>query len=84
MSTTTIINKTRIKKYILACANEQASSLSKPPKDNKWDVDRAFKLMSGKKYTQVSQDLLDELDRSIRELVKNRVQNGQQTGKTVR
>ena len=84
MSTTTIINKTRIKRYILACANEHSVNTVQPPADNKWNVDRAYRLMSGKKYTQVSQSLLDELDRSIRELVKDRVQNGQQSGKTVR
>ena len=50
----------------------------------RWNWSGANKARQGKKYTQVSQDLIDEIDRSVRKLVDDRVRNTPQTGKTVK
>ena len=89
MSPQTLINKTRTKKFILMSANEahRSSALEDEYTDSTgraWDMTRANQLMSGRKFTQVSQDLLDEIDHSVRKLVDERVRKHQQTGKTVR
>jgi hypothetical protein len=89
MNNQTLINKTRTKKFILMVAND-AHQTNGPPDEytdasgRAWDMSRANKLMAGKKFTQISQDLLDELDRSVRKLVDDRIREHQQAGKTVR
>lgn len=89
MSPQTLINKTRTKKFILMAANDahSSSSVSNEYTDSAgraWDMTRANKLMAGRKFTQVSQDLLDEIDHSVRKLVDDRIRKQIQSGKTVR
>ena len=79
-----LINRTRSKKYVLMIANEKSSKDIKPPKDTKYNMDRAYALMARKKYTQVSDDLMNEIDRAVRKLITDRVNNQIQSGKTVR
>ena len=65
-------------------ANDKSSLTVKPPKDSKYNMDRAYSLMAKKKYTQVSEELMNELDRAVRKLVTDRVNNNVQSGKTVK
>ena len=65
-------------------ANERFSQDLKPPEDNKFVLDRAYALMAKRKFTQVADDLINEIDRAVRQLVADRVNKNVQTGKTVR
>lgn len=65
-------------------ANDKSSLTVKPPKDSKYNMDRAYALMAKKKYTQVSEELMNELDRAVRKLITDRVNNNVQSGKTVK
>lgn len=49
-----------------------------------WTYKRAREARAGKQFTQVSQELLDELDTEFRRLVYERVTKQVQTGRTVR
>ena len=89
MTNNTLINKTRVKRFILICSNDAhpggGIGDTYTAKDGTtWNWSGANKARQGKKYTQVSQDLLDEIDRSVRKLVDDRVRKTPQTGKTVK
>ena len=87
---TSLINRTRVKKLILAIANDKHSCSDEAPDTRVdtngriWQMARSNKLMAGKKFTQVGLDLLDEIDSSVRQLLKDRIEKTPQVGKTVR
>ena len=85
---TSLINKTRTKKFILTVANEthqtSMDDLVVDSSGRKWNMTRANSAMSGRKFTQVSQELLDEIDHTVRSVINKRVAENKQAGKTVR
>lgn len=86
---TSLINRTRTKRRCLMIANETFVTDALPDTrvdaDGKtWTYTRAREAHSGKRFTQVSQELLQELDTEFRKLVYQRVTKQIQTGKTVR
>lgn len=87
---TSLINKTRVKRRCLQIANDEYDMMEKTPavrigSDGKqWDMTRAFAARTKGKFTQVSQSLLDELDRDVRKLIYERVTKHPQSGKTVK
>ena len=86
---TSLINRTRTKRKCLMIANEQHVPADLPhtrtDADGKtWTYKRAREARAGRQFTQVSQELLDELDTDFRRLVYARVTEHMQTGKTVR
>ena len=86
---TSLINKTRVKRLILTHANELHDVNELPDTyvggdGTRWDWSGAKKARVKGKFTQVSQNLLEEIDREVRKLVYTRVANTKQTGKTVK
>lgn len=90
MNNTSLINKTRVKRKCLQIANEVYDNTDAAPPirvsaDGKqWDMTRALAARTKGKFTQVSQSLLDELDREVRKLIYTRVTKHKQSGKTVK
>lgn len=86
---TSLINRTRTKRKCLMIANDRHEPAAQPDTrmdaDGKtWNYKRAREASAGKQFTQVSQELLEELDVEFRKLVYNRITTAVQTGKTVR
>lgn len=49
-----------------------------------WNWAGANKARQGRKYTQVSQELMEEIDHAVRKMIDARVRKTHQSGKTVR
>jgi len=86
---TSLINRTRTKRKCLMIANDtytpDTGADTRMDADGKtWNYKGARAARSGKRFTQVSQELLEELDTEFRKLVYARVCKQTQTGKTVR
>jgi len=86
---TSLINKTRVKRFVLSVANDAhkggAIGDTYIGGDGKqWNWAGANKAREGRKYTQVSQELMDELDNDVRRMIDQRIRKSHQTGKTVR
>ena len=85
---TSLINKTRTKKFILTVANEvHQTTMDDTYVDangRKWNMARANDAMNGRRFTQVSQELLDEIDHTVRTVINKRIADNSQAGKTVR
>lgn len=85
-----LINKTRVKRKCLQIANDvydvfDAIPSSRIDADGKeWNMSRALAARTKGKFTQVSQSLLDELDRDVRKMIYERVTRQPQSGKTVK
>lgn len=89
MNNTSLINRTRTKRKCLDVANDthqpaETPSVRRAADGTMWDMTRARQARNGRKYTQVSQELLDELDTEFRRMVYERVTSRVQTGKTVK
>ena len=84
-----LINKTYVKKLCLEIANNKFSST---PTDSKytdgdgrvWNMARAMSALKTKKFTQVSESLLDDIEAEVRVLIENKINKNRQYGKTVR
>lgn len=87
---TSLINRTRVKRIALTIANDKHKASAEVPDEKVdangrvWKMARSNQLMSGKKFTQVSQELLEELDGTVRQLILDRISKTHQSGKTVR
>ena len=84
-----LINKTRVKRFVLMCANDahKGSSLGDTYIDSdgkQWNWAGANKARQGRKYTQVSQELMEEIDHAVRKMIDTRIRKTHQSGKTVR
>lgn len=89
MSNTSLINKTRVKRFVLSVANDahKGGAIGDTyigGDGKKWNWAGANKAREGRKYTQVSQELIDELDHAVRKMIDKRIRSTQQTGKTVK
>lgn len=89
MSNTSLINKTRVKRFVLSVANDahKGGAIGDTYIDasgKQWNWAGANKAREGRKYTQVSQELIDELDHAVRKMIDKRIRSTQQTGKTVK
>ena len=89
MNNTSLINRTRTKRKCLDVANDTHQPTDRPAvrraaDGTTWDMTRARHARNGRKYTQVSQELLDELDTEFRRMVYERVTSRTQAGKTVK
>lgn len=85
---TNITNKTKLKRFVLNVANE---SFPSPMPDEMvdsdgriWDHKRSNAARAGRKFTQVSQLLLDDIEHDVRKLIIARIEKSHQTGKTVK
>jgi len=84
-----LINKRAVRKIILNLANSKYSDYGLH--DNaidstgkEWDYSRANTLRKNKKFTQVTQKLLDGLDVYLRIHIESHLDNNPQSGKTVK
>jgi|ETNmetMinimDraft_17_1059902.scaffolds.fasta_scaffold02152_9 hypothetical protein len=85
----TLINKTYVKKFCLEMANSKFSSTKTEDKytdgnGRVWNLARAMTQLKGRKFTQVSDSLLNEIEAEVRVLIENKISNNRQFGKTVR
>lgn len=78
----TVLNKVRVKSFIIECAN--GNSPTPVMNTDGWNTERAMRLLGGRKFTQVSDELLEEIDVQVRKLINERVCGKTQTGKMVR
>lgn len=81
-----LINKTRVKRYVILRANEKAPC-DMPDKvtdhtGRDWDYSRCFKHQ--KRFTQISESFLETLEAEFRVLVDKKLSNLPRTGKTVK
>lgn len=87
---TSLINKTRVKRKCIQIANDVYDTINETPSSvidaegKEWNWAGARKARVKGKFTQVSQSLLDELDRDVRKLIYERVTKQPQSGKTVK
>lgn len=86
---TSLINKTRVKRFVLSVANDAHSSnklgdVYVDAEGKSWNWRGANKAREGRKYTQVSQELMDELDNDVRRMIDQRIRKSHQAGKTVK
>lgn len=86
-----MINKMRVKKFIISCANNAHQSAGKTLPDvtiddegKQWKWSGAKGARARGKFTQVCPDLLDEIDGMVRKLIDKRVNDKPQDGKMVR
>lgn len=85
-----LINKTRVKRKCLQIANDVYDVFDDTPSSRidaegkEWNMSRARAARTKGKFTQVSQSLLDELDRDVRKMIYERVTRQPQSGKTVK
>lgn len=86
-----LINKVRVKKFILSCANNAHQSSDQVLPDvltdnngRQWKWSGAKQAQTVGKFTQVSPDLLDEIDNLVRKLINKRITDKPQDGKTVK
>ena len=86
-----MINKIRVKKFIISCANNAHQSTGQTLPDvtiddegKQWKWSGAKGARVNGKFTQVSPDLLDEIDGMVRELIDRRVTDKPQHGKMVK
>ncbi len=81
-----LINKTRVKKYVITRANEKAPcDMPEKTTDNngrQWDYSRCFKHQ--KRFTQISETFLETLEAEFRVLIDKKLSNLPRTGKTVK
>ena len=81
-----LINKTNTRKFILAVANEHAEkTLPDEYTDSSgrtWNYSRCGTGL--KRFTSVSGDFIDDLDREFRMLVQNKIKSMSLRGKTVK
>lgn len=82
MMNNTVLNKVRVKSFIIECAN--GNSPTPVMNTDGWNTERAMRLLGGRKFTQVSDELLEEIDVAVRKLINERVCGKTQTGKMVR
>lgn len=82
MMNNTVLNKVRVKNFIIECAN--GNSPTPVGGTDGWNTERAMRLLGGRKFTQVSDELLEEIDTQVRKLINERVCGKNQTGKMVR
>lgn len=82
MMNNTVLNKVRVKSFIIECAN--GNSPTPVTNTDGWNTERAMRLLGGRKFTQVSDELLEEIDVAVRKLINERVCGKTQTGKMVR
>ena len=82
MMNNTVLNKVRVKSFIIECAN--GNSPTPATNTDGWNTERAMRLLGGRKFTQVSDELLEEIDGAVRKLINERVCGKTQTGKMVR
>lgn len=82
MMNNTVLNKVRVKSFIIECAN--GNSPTPVMNTDGWNTERAMRLLGGRKFTQVSDELLEEIDVQVRKLINERVCGKTQTGKMVR
>lgn len=86
---TNITNKTKLKRFVLTIANETFSTSEMPDEvvdsnGRVWNHARSNAAKRGKRFTQVSQTLLDDIERDVRRMIINKIESSHQTGKTVR
>ena len=84
MINNTVLNKVRVKSFIIECANGNSPTPAPDLSSDGWNTERAFRLLGGRKFTQVSDELLEEIDVQVRKLINERVCGKTQTGKMVR
>lgn len=81
-----LINKTNTRKFILAVANEVAeTTLPKKYTDGEgktWNYTRCGQNL--KKFTSVSGDFIEDLDREFRMLIQNKIKSMTLRGKTIK
>ena len=85
----TLINKTYVKKFCLEIANNKFSTTSTESQytdgnGRVWNMARAMTELKGRKFTQVSDTLLNEIEAEVRVLIEKKINNNRQFGKTVR
>ena len=83
-----LINKRGVRKTILSLANSKyANMLPDTVTDSNgraWDYTRANKAMGKKQFTQVSQQLLTDIDTHVRVYIESYLTKNPQSGKTVK
>ena len=83
-----LINKHRVRKMILTMANSkyayQMDNLAIYSTGREWDFTRANAARQKGQFTQVSQQILQDIDISVRLHIETYLDNNPQVGKTVK